>query len=113
MSVTEEGRRYLSNDQVSLVLLLQVWLVEDDRNLLAVLSCQNQICRIGGEAEVLLNPNGLAGENQHVQWNSFRLDLLLKTSEADLCLLLRGRSQGLDFLPLLLRLPPHHSHGAS
>ncbi|CAF90165.1 unnamed protein product [Tetraodon nigroviridis] len=39
----------------------EVWLVEDDRNLLAVLSCRNQICRIGGEAEVLLNPNGLAG----------------------------------------------------
>lgn len=67
MRVGEEGRRCLRNDQMSLVLLLvQVWLVEDDRNLLAVLSYQNQTCRVGGEAEVLLSPDGLAGENLHL-----------------------------------------------
>lgn len=67
MSVTGDGGKYLRDDQVGLVLLLvQVWLVEDDTNLLAVLSRQNQICRTGSEAEMLLNPSGLTGENLHL-----------------------------------------------
>lgn len=87
--------------------------MEDDRNLLAVLSCQNQMCRIGGEAEVLLNPNGLAGENLRLDGTLSNFDFSFKTSEVDVWLLLRGGSQGSGLGPLLLRLPAHHSHGAS
>lgn len=64
------------NERVTLVLLLlQVWLLEDDRNLLAVLSCRNQGCRLGGEAGVLLSPDGLAGEKQHSNHTAANFDL--------------------------------------
>lgn len=41
--------------------LLQVWLMEDDRHILAVLSCQDRVRR-GGGGGVVLNPDSLSGE---------------------------------------------------
>ncbi|XP_054641388.1 E3 ubiquitin-protein ligase RNF182 [Dunckerocampus dactyliophorus] len=38
----------------------EVWLMEDDRHILAVLSCQDR-ARRGGHGEVVLSPSGLAG----------------------------------------------------
>ncbi|XP_056292529.1 E3 ubiquitin-protein ligase RNF182 [Pseudoliparis swirei] len=41
----------------------EVWLMEDDRHILAVLSCQDRACRGGGGGggEVVLSPNSLTG----------------------------------------------------
>ncbi|KAM7421765.1 hypothetical protein PAMA_010023 [Pampus argenteus] len=40
----------------------EVWLMEDDRHILAVLSCQDRArARGGGEAEVVLSPSSLTG----------------------------------------------------